>query len=589
MSDSRLGEAPHSACGTLAFRSADFETLAEALDYAAQGSNAMHFYDRRGNLSAQLRYRDLREQAWQIGARLAGLDLPRGARVAVAAETRPEFVVFFFACQYAGLVPVPLPAALNLGGHQAFVEQTKAMLDLVEASVVVGSEFFEPYMRQCVAKMRTPASVKFVGTFEAFENLTCTEKPLKPIRPDEIAYLQFTSGSTRFPRAVMVKSAAVMSNLAGIIRHGVEIGPEDRCLSWLPFYHDMGLVGLVLVPVASQLNVDYLGTRDFATRPRLWLDLLDRTQATISFSPPFGYELVAKRLRPSEAEKYDLSHWRVAGVGAEMIRGETLDTFADTVKGSGFDARAFLPCYGMAECSLGVTFSDLGKSFNRDTIDRDVYAKTGLAHQVSPHDAHARGFVECGQALPGYELEVRDEQGSKLPDRQVGTVFLRGPSIMSGYLNEPEVTWKTLSGDGWLNTGDLGYVIEGRLVITGRAKDLIIVNGRNVWPQDLEYLAESQDGIRSGDALAFSVPGEAGEFAVVVVQCRERDQQARIDLIERVRSGVSCELGIDCLVELVPAHTLPRTSSGKLSRSRARADYVHAGGIGAAQTASAAS
>lgn len=589
MSDSRIGEAPNPACRKLAFRSADFKTLADALDYAAEGGNAMHFYDRRGSLSHVLTYAELREQAKEVGARLAELGLARGARVAVVAETRPEFVVFFFACQYAGFVPVPVPAALNLGGHQAFIEQTKAMLDLVEASVVVGSEFFESYLHECVSRSRSEGSVKFVGTFAAFERLKAAQQPLDAIRPDEIAYLQFTSGSTRFPRAVMVKSAAVMSNLAGIIRHGVEIGPDDRCLSWLPFYHDMGLVGLVLVPVASQLNVDYLGTRDFATRPRLWLDLLDRTQATISFSPPFGYELVAKRLRPGEAEKYDLSHWRVAGVGAEMIRGDTLNTFADTVKGSGFDARAFLPCYGMAECSLGVTFSDLGQKLSCDTIDRDLHARTGVAKQVPPNDSHARSFVECGQPLPGYELEVRDESGRSLPDRQVGTVFLRGPSIMSGYLNEPKITWKTLSGDGWLNTGDLGYMIEGRLVITGRAKDLIIVNGRNVWPQDLEYIAESQDGIRSGDALAFSVPGDAGEFAVVVVQCRERDQQARIDLIERVRSGVSRELGVDCLVELVPAHTLPRTSSGKLSRSRARADYMRAGGIGAAQTDSAAS
>ena len=389
MSDSRIGEAPHPAYSKLAFRSADFETLAEALDYAAQGANAMHFYDRRGNLSHALSYPDLRDHAKQVAARLSGLGLARGARVAIVAETRPEFVVFFFACQYAGFVPVPLPAALNLGGHQAFIEQTKAMLDLVEASVVVGSDFFETYLHECVAEMRSQKSVQFVGTFDAFERLTPADLSLVAIRPDEIAYLQFTSGSTRFPRAVMVKSAAVMSNLAGIIRHGVKIGPEDRCLSWLPFYHDMGLVGLVLVPVASQLNVDYLGTRDFATRPRLWLDLLHRTQATISFSPPFGYELVAKRLRSGEAEKYDLSHWRVAGVGAEMIRGETLDTFADTVKGSGFEPGAFLPCYGMAECSLGVTFSDLGRSFASDTIDREVHAKSGVAHQVLPSDDHA--------------------------------------------------------------------------------------------------------------------------------------------------------------------------------------------------------
>lgn len=583
MSDSRIREAQMPSRGSLHFRSADFETLAEALDYAALGTTGMFFYDRRGNESCALAYSELREKALEVANKLVGLDLARGSRVAIVAETTPEFVVFFFACQYAGLVPVPIPAALNLGGHQAFIEQTSAMLELVGASVAVGSEFFAPSLQACAAD-----GISFVGTFEEFLTLGgSTTKQLVATRPDEVAYLQFTSGSTRFPRAVMVKSAAVMANLAGIVQDGVRMGPEDRCLSWLPFYHDMGLVGLVLVPVASQLNVDYLSTRDFAMRPRLWLDLLDRTGATVSFSPPFGYELVAKRLREGEARKYDLSNWRVAGVGAEMIRGEILDTFARTVEGSGFNPDAFLPCYGMAECSLAVTFSDLSDSYACDTIDRELHAQTGVAKSVPADDAHARGFVECGQALPGYEIEIRDEQGKRLPDREVGTVFLRGPSIMSGYFNEPQIGRKALSGDGWLNTGDLGYMKGARLVITGRAKDLIIVNGRNVWPQDLEYIAEYQEGIRSGDALAFAVPGESGEYAVVVVQCRERDQQQRLDLIERVRSGVARELGIDCLVELVPAHTLPRTSSGKLSRSRARSDYMLAGGIGASQIDSA--
>ena len=582
MSDRRIGDTPSPLPNGLAFRSADFDTLAEALDYAAKGDKGMHFHDRRGVLFRTLPYAELRERALKIGARLAGLGLRRGAKVAVVAETRPEFVEFFFACQYAGLVPVPIPAALNLGGHEAFVQQTTAMLKLVDASVAVGSEYFAPYLEQCAQRTKLN-SLEFVGDFEQFKALPPSHYALTPVQKEEVAYLQFTSGSTRFPRAVMVKSAAVMANLAGIIRHGVEIGPQDRCLSWLPFYHDMGLVGLVLVPVASQIDVDYLGTRDFAMRPRLWLDLIDRTKATISFSPPFGYELVAKRLRASEAKKYDLSAWRVAGVGAEMIRGEILDTFAHTVDGSGFDARAFLPCYGMAECSLAVTFSELDQTFRRDAINRDTHAKTAIAEPLADTHAEARSFVECGRPLPGYEIEVRDADDKTLSERQIGTVFLRGPSVMSGYLNEPEITWQTLSGDGWLNTGDLGYMVDGRLVITGRAKDLIIVNGRNVWPQDLEYIAESQDGIRSGDALAFSVPSDAGEFAVVVVQCRSRDQQQRIQLIERIRSDVARELGIDCLVELVPAHTLPRTSSGKLSRSRARADYMSSGGLAAAR------
>jgi fatty-acyl-CoA synthase len=339
----------------------------------------------------------------------------------------------------------------------------------------------------------------------------------------------------------------------------------------------MGLIGLVLTPVASQTSVDYLGTREFAMRPRLWLELLTRTRCTISFGPPFGYELCARRLREGDPVKYDLSNWRIAGVGAEMIRADVLHAFAEALAPSGFREDAFLPCYGMAECSLAISFSALEEPVQEDVIDIEHLSNYGEALPIDKADVsgRARSFVVCGLPLPDYEIQIRDTEGHSLPDRCAGAIFVRGPSVMSGYFNEPEITAQALSADGWLNTGDVGYRIGSRLVITGRAKDIIIINGRNIWPQDLEYLAEQQPEVRTGDALAFSAPAPDGsEVPVLVVQCRLRDEARRADLIRRLERLVSEELGVQCQVQLVPAHFLPRTSSGKLSRSKARQNYI---------------
>jgi fatty-acyl-CoA synthase len=316
-------------------------------------------------------------------------------------------------------------------------------------------------------------------------------------------------------------------------------------------------------------------------RPRLWLELMTRTKASVSFSPPFGYELCARRLRSGDAENYDLSNWRIAGVGAEMIRPEILHMFGEALEPSGFDEKAFLPCYGMAECSLAISFDPLGTPITVDEIDNEHLSNTGEAVPVTTPEqkARSRAFVVCGAPLPEYEVEIRAEDGTPMPDRRTGTIFVRGPSVMSGYYNEPEITAQTLSQDGWLNTGDIGYRIGKELIITGRKKDLIIINGRNIWPQDLEYLAEQQPEVRTGDALAFSAPGAGGEeTTVLVVQCRLRDTERRSQLVERLQQLVREELGIDCKVELVPAHTLPRTSSGKLSRSKARQNYIESRG-----------
>jgi fatty-acyl-CoA synthase len=559
----------------LPLRYGDFSTLAEALDYAARGETGANFYNGKGQLEAVLPYALLREEALDIARQLTGLNLGRGSRVALVAETYPDFLRFFYGCQYAGMVPVPLPASIHLGGHKAYVAQLRRLLLNCRAQVAVAPAMFMSFLREAAEGL----GLAFVGTPEHFADFPKYEGALCPSDPDELAYLQYTSGSTRFPRGVMITQKTVMSNLASIIHHGVKVRPGDRSMSWLPFYHDMGLVGLVLSPMASQVSVDYLKTRDFGMRPRLWLTLISQNHATVSFGPPFGYELCVHRLREETAGQFDLHSWRLAGVGAETIRPEPLSRFADMLAPSGFNSNAFTACYGMAECSLAVSFSPLDLGIQLDLVDPERLAEEQTADPVAPdirrRRTKSKSFVKCGFPLPGFEVEVRNSEGQPMPERHVGTLYVRGPSIMSGYFGEEALTAEVLSRDGWLNTGDLAYMADGSVVITGRQKDLIIINGRNIWPQDLEYIAESQAEVRIGDASAFSVTASNGDDkAVLVIECRESRHAHRVELVTRIQALIRQDLGIDCFIELVPRNTLPRTTSGKLSRSGAKKDFL---------------
>ena len=521
-------------------------------------------------------YADLQKHAQNLARRLNNLGLPRGSRVALVADTTPDFIRFFFACQYAGLIPVPLPISLHLGGHQAYVTQLRRLIQNCQASIAVSPDGFMPFLEEASVGL----NLSLIGGPETFASLKEADGPLRPLEPHELAYIQYTSGSTRWPRGVEVTQSAVMTNLAGIIQHGLQVRPGDRCVSWLPFYHDMGLVGFVLGPIASQLSVDYLSTRDFAMRPRQWLNLMTKSQATISFSPSFGYELCVRRLGEDFNECYDLTSWRIAGVGAETIRADSLSRFAQTLNTSGFKPEAFLACYGMAECSLAISFAPLHKGLEVDLVDGDRLSNNRQAIPFVPSfldddQARCSKFVNCGVPLPGYEVQIRNTSGAVVGERESGTIFVRGASIMSGYFEDPALTMEVLSTDGWLNTGDIGYWVGNSLVIIGRSKDMIIINGRNIWPQDLEFLAEQQPEVRPGDSSAFSVSGPDGnEVAIMIVQCRETDIQKREDLVNRLRSLVHKELSIPCYIELIPPRTLPRTSSGKLSRSRAKSDFL---------------
>jgi len=566
----------------LPLRGADFSTLAEALDYAARGKTGYNFYTSKGELSAVLPYAQLREEAQVLALRLHSLGLERGTRMALVADTHPDFQRFFFACQYAGLVPVPLPAMASMGNRNNYVAHLRKLLVSSQTAVAMAHERFIEFLAEAAAGL----DLRFFGAPNAFADLPqSTIQPL-PIGPMEMAYIQYTSGSTRFPRGVIISQKAILSNLRGIIRTGLRMQPDDRCVSWLPYYHDMGFVGFVLAPLACQRSVDYLGTQAFAMRPMQWLALMTQSRATISFGPPFGYELCARRVRKSDMDRLDLSAWRVAGIGAEIIRPDFLKQFAKIFTPCGFDKKAFLACYGMAECSLGVSFASLGQGLDVDIIDTDHF----VAHQevLAVEDGSEKErplrtsiFVKCGKPLPGYEVVVRDRQGRELPDKRCGTIFVRGPSVMSGYLGDIDATREVLSPDGWFNTGDIGYRIQGDIVITGREKDLIIINGHNIWPQDLEYLVEQKPGVRPGDAMAFSVTGAGGkEIVVMVVQCRESDPAKRKSMTKQLQGLIRRGSGIDCFVELVPPHTLPRTSSGKPSRSKARQDFIQRIGQG---------
>ncbi|MDE2058356.1 MAG: fatty acyl-AMP ligase [candidate division NC10 bacterium] len=563
---------------TLPLRVTGFSTLAEALDYAAGGETGCNFYGDRGELYAVLPYADLREQARLLARRLMSLRLERGARVAIVADTGPDFQRFFFACQYAGLVPVPLSASLLISGRKRYVTQLRALLANCRPSVAMAPPEFFPFLSEAADGLE----LDHIGTAESFDRLPEALGELESLRPAEMAYLQYTSGSTRFPRGVMISQTAVLANLEGILTQGLKIRPGDRAVSWLPFYHDMGLVGFVLAPMVCQVSVDYLKTQSFAMRPRLWLSLMTQAKATISFSPSFGYEMCARRLRRDEASRFDLSAWRAAGVGAETIRPGVLKEFAEVLAPSGFKSSAFVACYGMAEASLAVSFAPTDKGIAIDQVDQTLLSKCGVASPLNGCEFRSDSdkinisrFVNCGAPLSGIQVEVRGEQGHVLPERHAGVIFVRGANMTSGYFGDPEKTRKVLSSDGWLDTGDLGYLVKGSLVIIGRKKDVIIVHGRNIWPQDLEHLAEELPEVRPGDACAFSVEApDRTEMAVMVVHCRELDAAKQADFIRRLQGVIREYFALDCFVELVPPRTLPRTSSGKLSRSKTREEFL---------------
>ena len=550
-------------------RAADFATITEALDYAATCETGVNIYSARGELAEALSYRRLRDEAIDLGRRLLASGLLPGDRVGLVAESDGDFIKAFFACQYARLVPAPLPLPAPFGGRQGYIEHIRRMLQTAGARAALGPDPLADWMREAAEGLDLEIS-------GSLADLAVDGAPgdLPGADPDGLSYLQFSSGSTRFPLGVAVTHRALMANIFAINNYGLKVRADDRAVSWLPLYHDMGLIGFFLAPLGSQASLDLLPTAAFVRRPLLWLDLISRNGGTISYSPTFGYELCARRAESLSVEGLDLRSWRAAGIGGDMIRPQVLRNFAERFAPAGFDPNAFLASYGMAEATLALSFAPLSQGLRTEALDVDRLERDQVAARSAAGARRVREFALCGPALPGHELQVRGERGEALDDDQVGRIYARGPSLMRAYFDQPEETQRVLSEDGWLDTGDLGYFSGGEIIITGRAKDLIIVNGRNVWPQDLEWTAEAEAGaLRSGDVAVFSVPGEGEETVVALVQCRTSDPEARERLRADIAGCLRLRHGVETEVVLAPPHSLPRTSSGKLSRSRAKAMY----------------
>ena len=554
-------------------RRSDFATFAEAIDYAARSEKGLNFHDMRGTLERVYPYSEMRADAMKAARQFAAMGIEKGDRVALVAETGAEFAALFCGCIYAGAWPVPLPLPTGFGGKEGYIEQLSVQLDSSDPKILI-------YPAE-IAEMAGAAAERQGcegQSWEDFSERPDPEADLPEADPQDICYLQYSSGSTRFPTGVAVTHEALLHNLYGHAS-GVNLGENDRVVSWLPWYHDMGLVGCFLSPIANQASVDYIRTEHFARRPLAWLDLISRNKGnTLSYSPTFGYDICARRIssQSNVAERLDLSRWRTAGNGADMIRPDVMQNFVNAFAGAGFKASAFTPSYGLAEATLAVTVMPPGEGIRVELVEEERLS--GRPRDLT-RPARYRAIVNCGRPLPGMEVEIRGEDESPRGDHQIGKVWCRGKSVMHSYFRNEEATEDCLvakeNGDVWLDTGDMGYMADDYLFIVGRAKDMIIINGKNHWPQDIEWAVEQLPGFNHGDIAAFSVETDNGEEApAVLVHCRVSEPEERIKLRNQIADKVRGVTGMNCVVELVPPRSLPRTSSGKLSRAKAKKLYL---------------
>jgi fatty-acyl-CoA synthase len=493
------------------------------------------------------------------------------AQVWRQATVSPEFVSLFLGATLTGILPVPLPLPTSFGGKEGFIQQIRNLLISCDPLLLVGPDAMIAMLHNAADER---PQTRVMG-WKAFEALPAPDAALHSPKPDDVCYLQYSSGSTRFPHGVAVTHRSLLDNCRGQGHFGVQLQDNDRCISWLPFYHDMGLVGSFLTAMTCQVSGSFMATEDFARRPLTWLKLIsENPDNSASYSPTFGYDITARRAGPEAIKLFDLSRWRIAGNGGDMIRPDVMQLFVRTFADAGFNPRAFVPSYGLAECTLGVSFMEPGRGIETDLVDER--ALKGLPPSDDPMEPKRyRAIVNCGKPLPGYDIVIRGERGRALPERHIGKLYVRGPSVMVGYFRDEEATRACLSPDGWLDTGDMAYLHKGDIFIVGRAKDMIIINGRNHWPQDIEWAVEQVAGLRNGDIAAFAVTGDSGEeVPAVLVQCRVSDIAERMALKAEVTARVKQITGMNCLVELVPPKSLPRTSSGKLSRSKARTLYL---------------
>ncbi len=556
-------------------------TLADAIERAARATSGGFRFVEAGSTASQggeefLPFAALVAAADRASAALAARGVARGERVVLILARPRDFIVAFLGAARLGAVPVPLYPPAGLRRPDAYAAATAPVLARARPRALVADapvlELFERAGFTATPAIRVAA-----------EPLRADAPPPAPARPapPDPCFIQFTSGSTAAPRGVVVSHENLAANVQAFMHEGLRVTPEDSGVTWLPLYHDMGLIGFVLGPLYTGNTVTFLAPPTFLKRPLRWLEAIARHRATVSFGPCSAYALVARRAAGLDLGHLDLSSWRVAGCGAEPIHAPTLAAFAAALAPARFDPRALVACYGLAEATLAVTFAALGRGLASERVAAGVLAREGRATPAAGVE-DAVELVACGRAFQGHEVAVFPREAgasaaatSPLPERIVGEIGVRGPSVTRGYFGEPPRD----DPGGWLRTGDLGYLADGELFVCGRARELVIVGGRNYFPQDLEEHAAAVPGVRRGHLVAFGALTTAGdrERVVLVVEATARDPAARAAIARDVARAVSGATGLLVdEVHVVRAGALPKTSSGKLRRAEVRA--LHAAG-----------
>ncbi len=517
-----------------------------------------------------LSFRDLYEEALSLAGGLISHDLSPGECVLLMLPTGRDYFVSFFGVLLAGGVPVPVyPPGRPQQMEEHLIRHAK-IAERAQAGIMITVAEALPF-----AKLMSMHSITLRAVVTC-EQLSASQinTPLPIVSPTDTAFLQFTSGSTGDPKGVILSHANLLANIRAMGRQ-LQAGPDDVFVSWLPLYHDMGLIGAWLGSLTYGIPLVIMSPLTFLARPQRWLQTISEYGGTISGAPNFAYEMCVNRLRDEDLEGIDLSSWRVAFNGAEAVSPATMERFCDRFSRYGFKRESMMAVYGLAENSVGLAFPPLGRGPKVDTVHREKLAQSGEAVPIEADNSDAISIPACGLPLPGHEIRVVDETGHELGDRRQGRIQFRGPSATSGYFRNDDATRVLFDGD-WRISGDLGYLSEGDIYITGREKDLIIRAGRNVYPTELEEAVGTIDGIQAGNVAVFGSPdpSSGAERLIVMAESRRRGEEQQAEIKQKIIGIVTDLAGAapDEIV-LVPPRSVPKTSSGKIRRQSAKVLY----------------